>query len=89
MADLAYDAEQAGWDGFFLWDHMLFERSGNYDMVDPWIALAAVAMKTEKIRIGTMVTPIPRRRPWKLARDPSVIGELKGVLDVTYKLIAL
>ena len=78
MADLAYDAEQAGWDGFFLWDHILIERSGNYEMVDPWIALAAVAMKTEKIRIGTMVTPLPRRRPWKLARETISLDHLSN-----------
>lgn len=66
LADLAHDAEAAGWDGFFLWDHVLF---GDFPHADPWVALAAIAMSTERIRIGTMVTPLPRRRPVKLARE--------------------
>src|SRR6266516_459310 len=61
LAELAYEAEQIGWHGVFYWD-VIF---GN----DPWVALAAVAMRTERIRIGTMLTPISRRRPWKLAGE--------------------
>jgi len=63
-------SETRGWDGFFLWDHIA-DEPGTGPMVDPWVALAAVAMATERIRIGTTVTPIPRRRPWKLARARS------------------
>lgn len=67
MADLAGDAEQAGWDGFFIWDHI--NRTVQVPVVDPWVALSAVAMATHTIRIGALITPIPRRRPWKLARE--------------------
>ena len=66
LAALARDAEQAGWDGFFLWDHTVAWPT---PIVDPWIALAAVALSTEHIRLGTLVTPLPRRRPTKLARE--------------------
>ena len=69
LANLACDAEQAGWDGFFLWDHILFCELDKNPNVDPWIALAAIAMQTEKILIGTLITPLARRRPWKVARE--------------------
>jgi probable F420-dependent oxidoreductase len=75
LADLARDAEQAGWDGFFLWDHITWEHQ---PVVDPWVGLAAVAMRTERIRIGTTVTPLPRRRPWKLAREAVSLDHLSG-----------
>lgn len=67
LAALARDAEDARWDGVFLWDHVA--RSFATDMVDPWIALSAIAMATKTIRIGALVTPLPRRRPWKVARE--------------------
>lgn len=75
-ADLALDAEKAGWDGFFLWDHMLMFKDFSVPVNDPWVALASVAVKTTKIRIGTMVTPVPRRRPWKLARETVTLDHL-------------
>src|SRR5947209_6758562 len=62
LASLAHDAEAAGWDGFFVWDHALYD---SFSAVDPWVALAAVAINTERIRIGPMVTPLPRRSPLK------------------------
>jgi alkanesulfonate monooxygenase SsuD/methylene tetrahydromethanopterin reductase-like flavin-dependent oxidoreductase (luciferase family) len=75
LAKLARDAEEAGWDGFFLWDHIAgFEG----DIVDPWVALAAIAMSTRRIRIGTTVTPLPRRRPWKVARETVSIDHLSA-----------
>ncbi len=76
VADLAREAEQAGWDGFFIWDHVA--REWTLDVVDPWIALTAAAMQTRRIRIGTLVTPLPRRRPWKLARETVSIDRLSG-----------
>lgn len=80
LANLAQDAEKAGWDGFFIWDHIAGEKYPE-KMVDPWVALAAIALKTENIRIGALVTPIPRRRPWKLARESVSIDHLsKGRL---------
>jgi alkanesulfonate monooxygenase SsuD/methylene tetrahydromethanopterin reductase-like flavin-dependent oxidoreductase (luciferase family) len=66
LATLARDAEQAGWDGFFVWDHVLAWPT---PMADPWVALAAAAVTTERIRLGPLVTPLPRRRPTKLARE--------------------
>ncbi len=76
MAKLAKDAEDAGWDGFFIWDHVA--RPIIYNLVDPWIALTAVAMATEKIKFGTMVTPLPRRRPQVLARETASLDVLSG-----------
>ena len=67
MIEFARLAEQAGWDGFFLWDHL--DRPTHHPLLDPWMALAAVAVNTERIRLGTLVTPLPRRRPWKVARQ--------------------
>jgi len=75
LADLARDAETAGWDGFFIWDHV---AGWELPMVDPWVALAAIAVSTRRIRIGTTVTPLPRRRPWKLAREAVSIDHLSG-----------
>ena len=68
LAELAHDAEGAGWDGFFIWDAVFFDPTF-HPMADPWVALAAVAMNTQRLRIGTLVTPLARRRPWKLARE--------------------
>lgn len=78
IADLAAEAEEAGWDGFFLWDHMLYSRNQKLPLYDPWVALAGVAMNTHNIRIGTTVTPIARRRPWKLARETVTLDHLSG-----------
>ncbi len=74
LAALAFDAEQAGWDGFFVWDHLNLPEP--QPMVDPWVALAAIALRTSRIRLGPMVTPIPRRRPWKLARETLSIEQI-------------
>ena len=77
IAGLARDAEKAGWDGFFLWDHLLtFPQP--VPVVDPWIALTAAAMSTSRIRLGPMVTPLPRRRPVKLARETASLDRLSG-----------
>ena len=77
-AELAQDAEQAGWDGFFVWDHVNAAYEPGAPMADPWVVLTAVALATERIRIGTMVTPLPRRRPWKLARETVTLDHLSG-----------
>ena len=75
MVSLAVDAEASGWDGFFIWDHIAgFENS----MVDPWVALGAIAQATQHIRIGTTVTPVPRRRPHKLARETVSVDRLSA-----------
>lgn len=83
LSDLAQEAEQAGWDGFFIWDQIHGSKSNRLPMVDPWVALAAMAMRTERIRLGTTVTPVARRRPWKLARETVTLDHLsKGRLTL-------
>jgi alkanesulfonate monooxygenase SsuD/methylene tetrahydromethanopterin reductase-like flavin-dependent oxidoreductase (luciferase family) len=77
LAQLAADAEAAGWDGFFLWDHIVYGAPVR-DVLDPWVALAAIAMTTERVRIGPLVTPIPRRRPQKVARETVTLDLLSG-----------
>jgi alkanesulfonate monooxygenase SsuD/methylene tetrahydromethanopterin reductase-like flavin-dependent oxidoreductase (luciferase family) len=66
LATVAAEAEQAGWDGFFLWDHVALWPA---PIADPWVALTAVALSTSRMRIGAVVTPLPRRRPTKFARE--------------------
>ena len=78
LAELAAEAEGAGWDGFFLWDHMLYSQSQKLNIVDPWIALTAIAMKTTRLRFGTTVTPVSRRRPWHLARETAATVRSSG-----------
>jgi alkanesulfonate monooxygenase SsuD/methylene tetrahydromethanopterin reductase-like flavin-dependent oxidoreductase (luciferase family) len=73
---LAADAEQAGWDGLFVWDHMLAEPG--MAVADPWIVMAAIAMSTTRLRTGAMVTPLARRRPWVLARQIASLDALSG-----------
>jgi alkanesulfonate monooxygenase SsuD/methylene tetrahydromethanopterin reductase-like flavin-dependent oxidoreductase (luciferase family) len=77
LAEAAREAEAAGWDGFFLWDHIFFDPTF-HPIADPWVALAAVAMSTERMRIGTLITPIARRRPWKLARETVSVDVLSN-----------
>ena len=76
-ASLAAEAEEAGWHGFFVWDH-LFWRAPVRQAADPWIALAAVATATERLRIGPMVTTLARRRPAKVARETASLDILSG-----------
>ena len=76
VAALAAEAEQFGWDGMFVWDHMLAEPG--MAVADPWIVMAAMAMSTTRLRIGPMVTPLARRRPWVLARQIASLDQLSG-----------
>ncbi len=76
LAELAHEAEEAGWDGFFIWDHIGAGPEWPGPIVDPWIALAAMAMVTQRIKFGPMVTPLPRRRPWKVAREAVTLDHL-------------
>ena len=78
VADWAVAAEQAGWDGFFLWDHLFAFDEGRVEAVDPWIALAAAACATTTLRLGTLVTPLPRRRPVVVARQTVTLDRLSG-----------
>ncbi|MGY1808019.1 LLM class flavin-dependent oxidoreductase [Blastococcus sp. SYSU D00669] len=78
VAEWAVAAEQAGWDGFFLWDHLFAFGPGPIPVVDPWIALTAAACATTTIRLGTLVTPLPRRRPVVVARQTVTLDRLSG-----------
>lgn len=69
-ADLSSEAETCGWDGVFVADTVWG--------IDPWVTLAAAAMTTERIRLGTMLTPLSRRRPWKLAAETATLDNLSG-----------
>ncbi|MFO7300006.1 MAG: LLM class flavin-dependent oxidoreductase [Actinomycetes bacterium] len=76
FADFARRVEEAGWDGISVWDHILVEDG--LEVADPWILLAAAAMVTDRVRLMTMVTPIPRRHPWKLARETVTLDLLSA-----------
>ena len=76
MVDLALAAEGHGWDGLFLWDHVLRPASEPAEVADVWVTLAAVAASTATIRLGPMVTPMVRRRPQKLAREAVTLDHL-------------
>ena len=71
---LAKLAEESGWDGLFLWDHML--AAPGMAVADPWVIMAAVAAGTSRIRMGALVTPLPRRRPWVLSRQMATLDRL-------------
>jgi alkanesulfonate monooxygenase SsuD/methylene tetrahydromethanopterin reductase-like flavin-dependent oxidoreductase (luciferase family) len=76
LGDLAQLAEDAGWDGVFLEDYIVWQGQLGTPTYDPWVALAAMALRTERIRLGTMVTPLARRRPWKLACETVTLDHL-------------
>src|SRR5688500_16881043 len=78
MSVLAREVEDAGWDGFFLWDHVLWTAPRNMLTSDPWVLLTAMAGATERIRLGTLVTPVPRRRPHTLARQTTTLDRFSG-----------
>jgi alkanesulfonate monooxygenase SsuD/methylene tetrahydromethanopterin reductase-like flavin-dependent oxidoreductase (luciferase family) len=63
-------AEQSGWDGVFVWE-------AAYG-VDAWSLLAAMAVRTTRVRLGTMLTPLPWRRPWKLASEVATLDQISG-----------
>jgi alkanesulfonate monooxygenase SsuD/methylene tetrahydromethanopterin reductase-like flavin-dependent oxidoreductase (luciferase family) len=75
LSDLAVAAEEAGFQGFFVWDHMLRPQH-DLAVADPWVALAAVAVRTERLTLGPIITPVSRRRPQKLARETVTLSQL-------------
>lgn len=77
LVDLAVIADESGWDGFFLWDHLL-PGADQPDTHDPWLLLGAMAARTSRVRLGTLVTPVPRRRPWKLAKEVITLDHLSA-----------
>jgi len=76
LADLAKEAEHAGWDGYFLWDVIPSIESSV--TADPWISLAAMAVKTQNLILGPMITPIARRRPWIVALEALSLDHLSN-----------
>jgi alkanesulfonate monooxygenase SsuD/methylene tetrahydromethanopterin reductase-like flavin-dependent oxidoreductase (luciferase family) len=80
FVELAVKAEANGWDGLFVWD-MLTSVLGDGDdrrVIDPWVALAGAAARTERIKLGPMVTPLARRRPRKIALETATLAQLSG-----------
>jgi alkanesulfonate monooxygenase SsuD/methylene tetrahydromethanopterin reductase-like flavin-dependent oxidoreductase (luciferase family) len=77
LAELAIAAEERGWDGFFVWDHIVY-RAPVRAVADPWVALAAVACATSRLRIGPLITPLSRRRVHKLARETVTLDLLSS-----------
>ncbi|MEO7002420.1 MAG: LLM class flavin-dependent oxidoreductase, partial [Ktedonobacterales bacterium] len=73
----AREAEAAGWDGVFIPDCIWIEGEDGLGF-DPWVALAAMATQTERVRLGTMLTPLSRRRPWKVARETATLDRLSN-----------
>jgi alkanesulfonate monooxygenase SsuD/methylene tetrahydromethanopterin reductase-like flavin-dependent oxidoreductase (luciferase family) len=76
LAELAAVAEAAGWDAVLLEDYLVYQNRQDLPTYDPWVALAAIAMRTEHLRLGTEVTALARRRPWKLARETVTLDHL-------------
>jgi hypothetical protein len=78
LVRLAREAEDLGWDGMFLWDNLVatFDDSGVLD--DTTVALTAVVLATGRIHCGPIVTPLARRRPWKVAKEMATLDRLSG-----------
>jgi alkanesulfonate monooxygenase SsuD/methylene tetrahydromethanopterin reductase-like flavin-dependent oxidoreductase (luciferase family) len=74
LAELAREAEHVGWDGVFIYDHI----GQPSKVADPWIALSAMATRTKRVKLGPVVTPVARRRPWKLARETVTLDHLSS-----------
>lgn len=76
LVEFGHLAEQSGWDGVFLEDYIVWQGQDEIATHDPWVTLTAIALQTARIRLGTLVTPLPRRRPWKLARETVALDHL-------------
>lgn len=88
ILEMTGEAEEAGWDGVFYWDGISIPGAG--PMYDPWVVLAAMALRTTRARIGAILTPVSRRRPWKLARETVSVDHLsQGRLVIPVGLGAL
>ncbi len=77
LARVAQEAEASGWDGFFVWDHIL-EWDRPVAIFDSFTILAAISTSTERIRVGTTVTPLPRLKPWIVAKQVATLDHLSG-----------
>ena len=78
LLELARITEAAGWDGYFICDHLLLDPEGRLPLADPSVMLGAIAAVTKKVIIGSMVTPVSRRRPWKLAKEFASLDQLSN-----------
>jgi alkanesulfonate monooxygenase SsuD/methylene tetrahydromethanopterin reductase-like flavin-dependent oxidoreductase (luciferase family) len=79
LVDLAVAAEDAGWDGVFVNDHLAAAgETGPQPVANPWIALAAMATATRRVRLGPMVAALPRRRPWQVAGEAATLDHLSA-----------
>ncbi len=80
VATVAAAAEAAGWDGLFVWDHVVHDKRARRGQPfgDPWMLLTAAALTTSTLRIGTLVTPVARRRPEQLARQVATLDLMSG-----------
>ena len=80
VAEVATAAEAAGWDALFVWDHVVHDKARRRDQPfgDPWMLLTAAALATSRVRLGTLVTPVARRRPEQLARQVATLDSMSG-----------
>jgi alkanesulfonate monooxygenase SsuD/methylene tetrahydromethanopterin reductase-like flavin-dependent oxidoreductase (luciferase family) len=80
VMEMAREADDAGWDGFFVWDHVTWDPAwgGTPPIADPWLCLAAAATVTSRVLLGPMVTPLVRRRPQQVAREIVTLDQLSG-----------
>jgi alkanesulfonate monooxygenase SsuD/methylene tetrahydromethanopterin reductase-like flavin-dependent oxidoreductase (luciferase family) len=80
VATVAEAAEQAGWDALFIWDHVVHDKRERQGQAfgDPWMLLTVAALATSRLRVGTLVTPVARRRPEQLARQVATLDALSG-----------
>jgi hypothetical protein len=78
VARAAAAAEAAGWDGLFVWDHVVHTKRDRRSFGDPWMLLTAAALATTRIRLGPLVTPVARRRPQQVARQVATLDNLSG-----------
>ncbi|MBD0317983.1 MAG: LLM class flavin-dependent oxidoreductase, partial [Thermoleophilia bacterium] len=78
LVDLGERAEAAGWDGLFLEDYVLYQGDASTPTCPTWPTLAALAVRTSRVVLGTEVTPLARRRPWNVAREVAAVDQLSG-----------
>lgn len=78
LVSLACTAEAAGWEGFFLWDHLRWDTRLRLDIHNPWVLLGAIAQVTKTMTLGPLVTPLARRRPWQVAKEITTLDHLSG-----------
>jgi alkanesulfonate monooxygenase SsuD/methylene tetrahydromethanopterin reductase-like flavin-dependent oxidoreductase (luciferase family) len=75
LVDLAWLAERCGWDGVFIWDHVAYREAG-WAVADPYMSIAAIAARTNCVRVGVLLSALARRRPWKFAREMATLDVL-------------